>query len=231
MAGSARLTMANRRTPDISPPWLTACRSGAHRIADRPLEIGWQRAVKADGAVAVDAEYDVSFAVQHLAVKAAVVSAMGDGEQFCLRCGPARHADKIHMSWQRHVPVMTDLPEASDLEARLRQQRLGGRVFGLRRVAGGHPPGEPGDGVGAAVPGFVDHLIGRAVEEHMVNVVVGDRWCRAAAGRLGSLLLGGGRGEPYPAGEVRRDTRTLLAGEHPAGAQRAVRDQLGSVGP
>jgi len=87
MAGSPRLTMASRRTPDISPPSLAACRSGAHRIADRPLEIGWQRAVKADGAVAVDAEDDGSFVVQHLAVEAAVVSAMGDGEQLCLRRG------------------------------------------------------------------------------------------------------------------------------------------------
>src|SRR5215472_15501254 len=116
-------------------------RSGAHRIADRPLEIGWQRAVEADGAVAADAEYDVPFAIQHLAVEAAVVTATGDGEQFRLRRGPTRHADKIHMSWQRHVPVVADLPEASGLEARLRQPRLRGRGFGLRRVVGGHAPG------------------------------------------------------------------------------------------
>src|SRR5215472_3022187 len=105
---------------------------------------------------------------------------------------------------------MADLPEACCLEARLRQPRLGGRVLALRGVVGGHAPGEAGDSVGAAVPGLVDHLIGRAVEEHMVNVVVANRWCRATAGRIGSLLLGGGRGEPDPAGEVRRDMRALL---------------------
>src|SRR5579872_4117049 len=102
---------------------MAAGRSGAHRVMYRLLEIGWQRGLEADRPVTVDAQYDVTFAVQHLAVEAAVVSRMGDGEQLRLGCGPVRHTDKIDMSWQRHVPGVADLPEACGLEARLRQPR------------------------------------------------------------------------------------------------------------
>jgi hypothetical protein len=63
---------------------MAARRSGAHRIADWLLKIGWQRGLEADGPVTADAQYDVTFVVQHLAVEAAVVSWTGDGEQFRL---------------------------------------------------------------------------------------------------------------------------------------------------
>ena len=46
-----------------------------------------------------------------------------------------------------------------------------------------------------------------------------------------SILVVGGCGEPDPAGEVRRDPRSLLAGQRPAGAQRAVRHHVVAVRP
>ena len=187
------------------------------------------------GPVAVDAQYHVAAAVKHLAVEAAVGGGMSDSEQLCLGNGLVRHADKVRVGGQRHVPGVADLPQARGLEARLRQPRLGGRVPGLWRVPCWHVPGETGDSVGTTVPGLADHLVSRSVEEHVVDVAGGDRRCLVGSWRLGSLLLRSvvhrGRGQSDLAGEVRRDARRLLADEHPAGAQRAVRDEIGPIGP